>query len=74
MGVNNIKLSDKVITNTIEPCIPFYARPPNQVIEYYNEDFDDGCGHTAVLRKVIYLDTKKKKTHEATAQVIWNEI
>lgn len=57
---------------TDEPFIPFYARPPNNVIEYYYEDFDDGCGHTATLRKVLYWDAKKKKNNVATAQVIWN--
>ena len=70
--MNNLKLPDKVIINAIEPYLPFYARHPNKVVEYYHEDFDDECGHTAILRKVIYLDTKKKKTHEATAQVTWN--
>jgi len=70
--MSNLKPSDTVIERTIEPYLPFYARPPNKVVEYYHEDFDDGCGHTAVLRKVIYIDTKKKKTHEATAQVTWN--
>ncbi len=66
-----VKKSDKFIEGVIEPHIPFYARSPNKIIKYYNEDFDDGCGHTAVLRKVIYLDTKKNKTHVATAQVSW---
>jgi hypothetical protein len=70
--MNNLKFADTYIEHTIEPCLPFYARSPNKVVEYYYEDFDDGCGHTAVLRKVVYFDTKKKKTHEATAQVIWN--
>ena len=72
--MNNPKFADTVIECTIEPYLPFYARSPNKVVEYYYEDFDDGYGHTAVLRKVVYFDTKKKKTHEATAQVIWNNL
>lgn len=72
--MNNIKISDKVIQHKIEPYLPFYARPPNKVVEYYYEDFDDGYGHTAKIRKAIYWDGKKKKNAEATAQVIWDKL
>lgn len=56
----------------IEPFLPHYARPPNKVLEYFDERFDDGVGHTGVIRKVKYFDSKNKKETITTAQVIWD--
>ena len=58
--------------NNIEPHYPFYARPPNKVVRYYYKDFDDGVGHTAKLRIVVYIN-KHGKECEEVAQVIWDK-
>jgi hypothetical protein len=58
-------------SDTIKPFYPHYSRSPNKVIEYFEEEFDDGVGHVATLRKVKYFDSKKKKEVITVAQVIW---
>jgi hypothetical protein len=55
----------------IKPFYPIYTKPPHQLIRYKEEPFDDGVGHSGIVRTAIYLD-KNKKERECVAQVIWN--
>lgn len=55
----------------IKPYIPVYCRPPNKLIRYEMRPFDDGAGHTGMLRVAIFLD-KKKHHREMVAQVRWD--
>lgn len=52
--------------------LPYYAVSPNKILYFYDEPFDDGYGHKAMVTKVVYIDTKKKITHIATAHVVWS--
>lgn len=56
----------------MKPYLPYYSAAPCKVLNYRLENFDDGHGHTAVLRIVTFLD-KNKKEKEAVAQVMWNK-
>lgn len=49
---------------------PVYTRAPNKLIEYFLEDFDDGCGHKAIIRYAKWVD-KKGKEQISVAQVMW---
>ncbi len=53
--------------------LPYYSSPPNKVLSYRLEPFDDGHGHKAQLRIVTYLD-KNKVEKEAIAQVMWENV
>lgn len=57
----------------MKPYIPSPYRSPNKVLFHKYERFDDGVGHTATLRKVVYLD-KKKIQREEVIQVIWDKV
>jgi hypothetical protein len=59
------------MSNKIVPFYPIYTKPPCQLIEYIEEPFDDGFGHTGIVRTAVYLD-KHKKQQKCTAQVIWH--
>ena len=50
---------------------PVYCRPPNEIIRYKTQYFDDNYGHTGITRIAIYLD-KNKKQCEMIAQIIWD--
>lgn len=54
----------------IESYIPIYNRPPNKLIKYKYQEFDDGIGHTAQLKIAQFLD-KNKKEKEMIAIVNW---
>lgn len=55
----------------IEPFLPVYTRPPNKFLYYKEEQFDDGAGHTGIVRTAFFLN-KKKEQQSMTAQVIWS--
>jgi hypothetical protein len=51
----------------IKAFLPIYSRPPNKLIGYTYEHFDDGAGHVAALRMAYYVDkkgTKDQKLHK----------
>lgn len=54
----------------IEPFLPVYSRPPNKFLYYTLERFDDGAGHTGLVRTAFFLN-KKKEHQSMVAQVIW---
>lgn len=53
-----------------KPYIPIWKRPPNTFLKYEERPFDDGHGHSAVLRIAVYKD-KKGNVKEEVAQVKW---
>lgn len=55
----------------IKPHLPVYTTPPNKLVKYIEEPFDDGCGHTAIVRTAVFLD-KKGVEKTMVAQVIWD--
>lgn len=55
----------------IIPYLPYYCKPPNKLLRYYEKRFE-GEHHSATLNIAVYLD-KNKIEKEATAQVIWDE-
>lgn len=55
----------------IEPFLPVYTRPPNKFLHYTEERFDDGAGHTGIVRTAFFLN-KKKEQQSMVAQVLWN--
>lgn len=61
------------VSNKIEPFYPIYSRKPNTFLRYAEEQFDDGLGHTGIVRTAFFLD-KNKKEQSMTAQVIWDKI
>ncbi|RLD79110.1 MAG: hypothetical protein DRJ15_10075 [Bacteroidetes bacterium] len=54
----------------IAPYIPIYHRSPNKFIGYHEEDFDDGCGHRAIVVVANFKD-KKGNDKEMVAYVRW---
>jgi hypothetical protein len=59
------------MSKKIEPFLPVYTRPPNTFLYYKEERFDDGAGHTGIVRTAYFL-TKKKEEQTMNAQVIWD--
>jgi len=57
--------------SNIVPCLPYYCKPPNKFIRYYQKRFE-GEHHSATLNIAVYLD-KHKEEKETIAQVIWDE-
>lgn len=60
-----------MINEKIEPFLPVYSRPPNTFLRYVEDKFDDGCGHTGIVRTAYFLN-KKKEEQSMVAQVIWD--
>ena len=54
------------------PYIPIYCRPPNKLSFYHFKHFDDGAGHTGILKIAHYLD-KNKKEKEMVAHIVWSK-
>lgn len=52
------------------PYLPRYCTPPNKLLRYEMEPFDDGDGNGGEVRIAIFLD-KKGKEQRYEAQVIW---
>jgi hypothetical protein len=57
----------------MKPYLPIYSRPPNKLIEYRKERFDDGVGHTGTRIVAIYFDKKDKCNKEMTAHIVWDK-
>ena len=59
-------------TETYKPyrILPF--RTGNKVVRKYEEHFDDGCGHTAMITKVDYTDKKGKLVEGFILYINWN--
>jgi hypothetical protein len=55
----------------IKPFRPIYCSGKNKLLKYRYEPFDDGHGHTAILRIAEYID-KNNNQQEMVAQVKWD--
>lgn len=55
----------------IDSILPVYLRPPNKFLYYKEAPFDDGAGHTGMLRTAYFLN-KNKEEQSMVAQVRWD--
>lgn len=55
-----------------QPFVPIYCRPPNVLLEYVQQDFDDGAGHKAILTVAVFKN-KGGKIESMVAQVKWQK-
>lgn len=68
--MKQIKKKKEESESKIVPFLPVYCSGKNKLLRYEEVDFDDGCGHLAIVRNAVYLD-KSSNEQSMVAQVIW---
>lgn len=58
------------MSEKITPFLPIYSKPPNKFLYYTEDQFDDGAGHTGIVRTACFLN-KKNEQQSMVAQVVW---
>lgn len=52
--------------------IPVYKRSPCKFIKYETQPFDDGAGHTGMVRIAHFID-KNAKLQQMVVQITWDK-
>lgn len=57
----------------ITPHIPYFCRGGNKIVKQWEENFDDGHGHTGVRIMIVYKDKNGKLSDPVMRYIKWDK-